>query len=107
MTDGQAIHKLTADLADWFGLDAGHIREGDRADVVIMNPNGLYDDIDQVDEAPMEGFGIDRLVKRNDDAIDATIINGKVAYKKGDYFDKDLGNAKGFGTFLENQFVEK
>ena len=95
------------DLADWFGLDAGHIREGDRADVVIMNPNGLYDDIDQVDEAPMEGFGIDRLVKRNDDAIDATIINGKVAYKKGDYFDKDLGNAKGFGRFLENQFVEK
>jgi N-acyl-D-aspartate/D-glutamate deacylase len=106
MTDGQAIHKLTADLADWFGLDAGHIRVGDRADVVIINPNGINDDVDKISEAPMEGFGIDRLVKRNDDAIDATIINGKVAYKKGDYFDADLGKEKGFGRFLENRFVE-
>ena len=71
-----------------------------------MNPNGLYDDIDEVSEAPMEGFGIDRLVKRNDDAIDATIINGKVAYKKGDEFSDDFGMNKEYGRFLENQFVE-
>lgn len=106
MTDGQAIHKLTADLADWFGLDAGHIRVGDRADVVIINPEGINDDVDAISEAPMEGFGIDRLVKRNDDAIDATIINGKVAYKKGDYFPDDLGKKQGYGVFLENSFVE-
>ena len=106
MTDGEAIHKLTGDLADWFGLDAGHIRVGDRADVVIMNPNGLYDDIDEVSEAPMEGFGIDRLVKRNDDAIDATIINGKVAYKKDKEFSGDFGNSEEYGKFLENRFVE-
>ncbi len=98
--------QLFPDLADWFGLDAGHIRVGDRADVVIINPNGINDDVDKISEAPMEGFGIDRLVKRNDDAIDATIINGKLAYKKGDYFDADLGKEKGFGTFLENRFVE-
>ena len=106
MTDGQAIHKLTADLADWFGLDAGHIRVGDRADVVIINPEGINDDVDTISEAPMEGFGIDRLVKRNDDAIDATIINGKVAYKKADYFPEDFGKQQGYGQFLKNNFVE-
>jgi N-acyl-D-aspartate/D-glutamate deacylase len=106
MSAAQGIHKLTADLADWFGLDAGHIREGDRADVVIINPEGLNDEIDGISEAPMEGFGVDRLVKRNDDAIDATIINGRVAYKKGYDFADDLGKQKGFGGFLENRYVE-
>ncbi|NVK39201.1 MAG: hypothetical protein HWE18_14835, partial [Gammaproteobacteria bacterium] len=52
-------------------------------------------------------FGVDRLVKRNDDAVDATIINGKVVYKKGDYFPEDLGHAKGYGRFLENRYVEE
>jgi len=105
MSVARGVHKLTADLADWFGLDAGHIREGDRADVVIINPEGLNDDVDGISEAPMEGFGVDRLVKRNDDAVEVTIINGKVAYKKGDYFPEDLGNTKGYGGFLENRYV--
>lgn len=107
MSVARGVHKLTADLADWFGLDAGYIREGDRADVVIVNPQGLNDDVDGISEAPMEGFGVDRLVKRNDDAVDATIINGKVVYKKGDYFPEDLGHAKGYGRFLENCYVEE
>jgi len=107
MTTAQGVNKVTADLADWFGLDAGYIREGDRADVVIINPEGLNDDIEAIHEAPMEGFGMDRLVKRNDDAVDATIINGKVAYQKGGNFPDDLGTVKGYGTFLENKFLEE
>lgn len=106
MTVAKGINKLTADLADWFGLNAGYIREGDRADVVIINPEGLNEDVDAIAEAPMEGFGIDRLVKRNDDAVDATIINGKVAYEKGDYFPDNLGKEKGYGQFLINRYVE-
>ena len=106
MTVAKGVHKLTADLADWFGLDAGHIREGDRADVVIVNPQGLNEDVDGISEAPMEGFGVDRLVKRNDDAVDVTIINGKVAYKKGDYFPENLGKEKGYGSFLVTRYVE-
>ena len=107
MSVAQGVHKLTADLADWFGLDAGYIRKGDRADVVIINPEGLNNDIDGISEAPMEGFGVDRLVKRNDDAVDVTIINGRVAYKKGDYFPENLGKEKGYGSFLENQLIEE
>ncbi|WP_396588528.1 amidohydrolase family protein [Bermanella sp. R86510] len=106
MTTAEGINKLTADLADWFGLDAGHIRVGDRADVVIINPQGLNDDIDAIAEAPMEGFNIDRLVKRNDDAVDATIINGKLAYSRWSGFADDLGQVQGYGQFLHNRYVE-
>jgi len=106
MTVAKAIHRLTADLADWFGLDAGYIREGDRADIVIVNPEGLDEELDAIAEAPMEGFGIDRLVKRNDKAVDAIIINGKVVCEKGNIFPDDFGLEKGYGKFLENRHVE-
>ena len=106
MTVAKGIHRLTADLADWFGLDVGYIREGNRADIVIVNPEGLTEELDAMVEAPMEGFGIDRLVKRNPDAVDATIINGKVAYERGDIFPDDFGLEKGYGKFLENRHVE-
>ncbi len=105
MTNAKAINKLTADLADWFGLDAGYIRVGDRADIVILNPNGLTDDIDAIHEAPMQGFAMNRLVKRNDEAVDATLINGKVVYRKGGGFHPDFGKNRSFGRFLENRFV--
>ncbi|MCA0900750.1 N-acyl-D-amino-acid deacylase family protein [Microbulbifer agarilyticus] len=109
MTNAEAVHKLTGDLGSWFGLSAGYIREGDRADVVILNPEGVNDDVDQIHEAPMEGFGMDRLVKRNDDAIEATLVNGKVVYQKegatADNFAHDFGSSTGYGRFLVNAEV--
>ncbi|MBY6189687.1 amidohydrolase family protein [Microbulbifer agarilyticus] len=109
MTNAEAVHKLTGDLGSWFGLSAGYIREGDRADVVILNPEGVNDDVDQIHEAPMEGFGMDRLVKRNDDAIEATLVNGKVVYQKegatADNFAHDFGASTGYGRFLVNAEV--
>jgi len=106
MTTAQGVRKLTGDLADWFGLDAGCIRKGNRADVVVVNPEGLTDELDDVAEAPMDGFGIERLVKRNDEAVDLTIINGKVAYQKSHGFSGDLGVSQQFGRFLVNREVE-
>ena len=38
MTVERAVHRLTGELADWYRLDAGHLRVGDRADVVIVDP---------------------------------------------------------------------
>ena len=31
----RAVHRLTGELADWYGLDAGHLRVGDWADPLI------------------------------------------------------------------------
>ena len=33
-------------MAEWFGLDAGTLREGDRADFVVIDPAGLDDAVD-------------------------------------------------------------
>lgn len=37
-TIGIRVHRLTGELADWYQVDAGHLRVGDRADIVVVNP---------------------------------------------------------------------
>ncbi|WP_425915448.1 N-acyl-D-amino-acid deacylase family protein [Pseudomonas sp. GWSMS-1] len=100
MDTGRAIHRLSGELADFIGVDAGTIRVGDRADVVIVNPAGLTDELDDIHEAPMEVLGLERVVKRNDAAVDATLINGRIAYRRGSEFAEGLGKQQGFGCFL-------
>ena len=100
MSIAQAVHRLSGELADWYGIEAGYIREGDRADVVIVNPDGLTDEVWGMVDAPFPAFGMDRLVNRNDDAVDATIINGRVAYDREQGYAEDLGKAQGYGRFL-------
>ena len=101
----RAIHRLTGELADFIGVDAGTIRVGDRADVVIVNPAGLTDELDEMHEAPMEVLGLERVVKRNDAAVDATLINGRIAYRRGSEFPDALGKQPGFGCFLPGRDV--
>jgi N-acyl-D-aspartate/D-glutamate deacylase len=103
MSFGRAVHRLTGELADWFGLEAGRIKVGDRADIAIVNPRGLDENLDRVQEAEMENLGLVRLVNRNDDAVEATIINGRIAYRRGVGFSPDLGKVHGYGRFLMAQ----
>ena len=105
MDTGRAIHRLTGELADFIGVNAGTIRVGDRADVVIVNPLGLTDELDDIHEAPMEVLGLERVVKRNDAAVDATLINGRIAYRRGHEFPQELGKQQGFGSFLPGRDV--
>ena len=79
-----AVHRLTGELAQWFGIDAGHLRLGDRADLVIVDPSGLNASVDGVYEAPIEQFGgISRMVNRNDEAVDTTVVAGEVVFRGG------------------------
>ena len=41
MTIEHAVHRLTGELADWYRIDAGHLRIGDRADLVMIDPERL------------------------------------------------------------------
>lgn len=100
LTPGQTIHRLTGELADWYDIDAGYIREGDRADVVIVNPEGLGPEVFEMEDAEFPAFGMTRLVNRNDNAVDAVLINGRVAYTKDDGLAPELGKQTGFGRFL-------
>lgn len=97
----KAVWRLTGELADWFGLDAGRIRVGDRADLVVVNPAGLDDSLGAYAEAPLAEFGgIARMVNRNDAAVTAVVINGRMAFRNAQ-FAADFGSAPRYGRFLK------
>ncbi|MAO14767.1 N-acyl-D-amino-acid deacylase family protein [Marinobacter sp.] len=99
MTMEQAVHRLTGDQADWFGIDAGKIREGDRADVVVLDPSGFNQNLEQVYWGDMENFDLQRLVNRNPGIVKTVIINGKLAVDEEEILPA-LGRDMGFGRFI-------
>ena len=96
----QAVWRLTGELGDWLGVDAGHLRAGDRADLVVVDPAALDERLDAYHEAPMDGLqGLSRMVNRSEGAVRAVLVNGRVAFQDG-AFDGALGRERGFGQFL-------
>ncbi len=94
LTLGQAVHRVTGELADFLGIEAGRLRVGDRADLVVIDPSGLDERVDEVVEAPMPGIeSVQRLVNRGDGAVRTVLVNGRVAWD-GD----GGGRAPGFGA---------
>ncbi|PSF12683.1 N-acyl-D-amino-acid deacylase family protein [Marinobacter shengliensis] len=99
MTMEQAVHRLTGDQADWFGIDAGKIREGDRADVVVLDPSGFDQNLEQVHWGDMENFDLQRLVNRNPGIVKTVLINGKLAVDD-EQLAPALGREMGYGRFI-------
>lgn len=86
MTPERAVYRVTAELADWYGLDAGRLGVGRRADLVLVDPAGLDDSLFAYAEAPMPGCpGVNRMVRRNDGAVAATVIGGELVYERGSF----------------------
>lgn len=99
MSIEKAIWRLTGELGEWFGIDAGTLLEGSRADLLLLDPRRLDDSLEAYQEAPMEGFsGLQRMVNRGD-AVRCVLINGRIAYRDGE-FASDLGQTRGYGQFL-------
>jgi N-acyl-D-aspartate/D-glutamate deacylase len=99
MTPEQAVHRLTGELADWYGLDAGHLRVGDRADLVIIDPERLDDSVDEfAEEAAQQYDGMVRMVNRNDKTVTAVFISGQPVVMNGQPTDL-LGTVR-TGSFL-------
>jgi N-acyl-D-aspartate/D-glutamate deacylase len=96
LTVEHAVHRLTAEVAAWFGADAGTLREGDRADFVVIDPAGLNDSVNgyHEDKVPFYG-GLSRMVNRNDAAVVATGVNGTVVFRNGEFCD-------GYGTTVKS-----
>ncbi|MEV0548994.1 amidohydrolase family protein [Nocardia salmonicida] len=95
----RAVHRLTGELADWYQIDAGHLREGGRADLVVIDPAGLDEQVHQLHEAPLPEFGLDRMVNRNDRAVVATVVNGRRVFGAGEVA-PGIGTDWGTGRFL-------
>jgi N-acyl-D-aspartate/D-glutamate deacylase len=92
LTLERAVYRLTAEVAEWFGLDAGTLREGDRADFVVIDPEGLDESVDGYHEETVPFYGgLSRMVNRNDAAVVATGVNGAVVFRNGEF-------CEGYGT---------
>ena len=55
----QYADRLSAEVADWFGLDAGTLREGERADFVVIDPERLDEE-----QARQRAVGAEQLQDR-------------------------------------------
>jgi len=100
MSIEKAVHRLTGEIADWLGIAAGHLHIGERADVVVVDPEALDDRLDAYHEARMEGFGdLMRMVNRSNGVVQTVLVNGRVAFENGQPT-AELGRELGFGTFL-------
>jgi N-acyl-D-aspartate/D-glutamate deacylase len=84
MTVEQAVHRLTGELADWYRLDAGHLRLGDRADLVVIDPEHLDASLDDYAEEKVEQYnGLSRMVNRNDETVSAVFVGGRPVFVSG------------------------
>ena len=100
MSTTRAVHRLTGEIGQWLGLDAGVLEVGKRADLAVIDPEALDDRVEQTAEAPVEGFeGFVRLVRRNDDAVTAVLVNGRLAVRSGQVL-PEVGRERGFGKVL-------
>jgi N-acyl-D-aspartate/D-glutamate deacylase len=109
MSRERAVHRLTGELARWFGVDAGTLVPGARADLVVVDPAALDERLDDVHEAAMAPpgragawtrfAGLTRLVRRNDAAVRRVLVAGRTAWTDAALV-PELGCERGFGTVL-------
>jgi N-acyl-D-aspartate/D-glutamate deacylase len=99
MTIERVVHRMTGELADWYHLDAGHIRLGDRADLVVVDPERLDESLDGYAEDTIEQFGgMSRMVNRNDEAVRAVFVAGRAVFLDGKQ--TDIVGRERTGSFL-------
>ncbi|UXA19460.1 amidohydrolase family protein [Mycobacterium sp. SMC-4] len=99
MTVERAVHRLTGELADWYRLDAGHLRVGDWADVVVVDPERLDSSLDTYHEAPIDAYGgLRRMVNRNDATVKEVMVAGRTVFADGHR--SDLLGRQRTGSFL-------
>ncbi|MBX7434541.1 amidohydrolase family protein [Mycobacterium sp. Y57] len=85
MTVEQAVHRLTGELADWYRIDAGHLRLGDRADIAIVDPERLDETLDGYAEESVEQYGgLSRMVNRNPATVTAVLVGGQTVVLDGE-----------------------
>jgi N-acyl-D-aspartate/D-glutamate deacylase len=99
MTVEQAVHRLTGELADWYRLDAGHLRIGDRADVAIIDPTRLDESLDAYAEEQVAQYGgLSRMVNRNNGTVTAVFVGGRAVFLDGEA--TELVGRRRTGRFL-------
>ncbi|MCU1353920.1 MAG: N-acyl-D-glutamate amidohydrolase [Acidimicrobiales bacterium] len=103
MSVSRAVHRLTGEIADFLGIDAGHLEVGRRADIAVVDPATLDGRLDDISEDDMVGMpGLHRLVRRHDACVPAVLVNGRLAFHDGAFAD-GFGDRNGYGRLLRSQ----
>lgn len=85
MSMEHAVYRLTGELGEWYRIDAGTLREGDRADLVVLDPERLDASLEAYAESPVEQYGgLSRMVNRNDAAVPAVFVAGRRVVTDGE-----------------------
>ncbi|WP_078316458.1 amidohydrolase family protein [Mycobacterium sp. D16Q16] len=99
MTIEQAVHRLTGELADWYQIDAGHLRIGDRADLFVVDPEKLDGSLTEYAEQSVAAYGgLSRMVNRNDATVSTVLIGGRAVVVDGQ--PADILGKQRTGSFL-------
>jgi N-acyl-D-aspartate/D-glutamate deacylase len=81
----------------WF--DGTHLRIGDRADLVVVDPARLDSSLDAYAEGSVDQYGgMSRMVNRNDDTVNAVFVGGRAVFLNGRA--TDLVGRQRTGRFL-------
>jgi N-acyl-D-aspartate/D-glutamate deacylase len=101
MSTERAVHRLTGELARWFGVDTGTLAVGARADITVVDPAGLDEQLEVMHDRPLApGLEhVHRLVRRNDGAVRRVLVGGRTAWTDG-ALSPELGQQRGFGRLL-------
>ena len=82
-----AVHRLTGEPAQFFGVAAGELSIGAQADVVLIDPQALarHDGEAQVRYVWREAFRHHQLVNRPEGVVTQVYVAGKLAWEAGAY----------------------
>lgn len=103
-TFSHMLKRLTREPAEFFGLDAGRLEVGARADLALLNPEMLrtYDGEASVNYIYRDVFGCHQLVNRSDGLVEGVFVAGERVWDGGQFTaahgNKRLGRALRVGT---------
>ena len=97
----KVVKRLTKDPAETFGLDAGSLAIGARADMVLINPEALDGwEPDQTRKLVYRDiFEHEQMVNRPEGIVDSVYISGEMAWDGEKGATEALGN-KPLGSYL-------
>jgi N-acyl-D-aspartate/D-glutamate deacylase len=102
-TIAKVVKRLTKDPAETFGLDAGSLNIGARADMVLINPDAF--DGWEPDQTRVlvhrEIFEHEQMVNRPEGIVDSVYISGEIAWQGEEGASEALGNQP-LGRYLHS-----
>jgi N-acyl-D-aspartate/D-glutamate deacylase len=102
-----AVHRLTQEPAEFFGVDAGVLKPGAQADIAIVDPAALarHDGEARIQYLWREAFQHHQLVNRPEGVVTQVLVAGHLAWDAGAYT-PDFGRVR-MGRVMRNKEHER